>query len=162
MSDRGNSARGRKRTLTDSARKGNRKDAQAAYQKSKIHIGDEIDRWNDLKDLLRLESHTQVAKLLLDRLACCLHLYLQMSCSKIDFFHISKKHTASYLFIYIQMMFVYLILHEEMYEKAIIISVKKCVYSRGPAKGKSELSVIKRLFGISSIISIDLKLKYHS
>ncbi|XP_063448203.1 uncharacterized protein LOC134727747 [Mytilus trossulus] len=69
MSDRGNSARGRKRTLTDSARKRNRKDAQAAYQKSKIHIGDEIDRWNDLKDLLRLENHTQVAKILLDRYA---------------------------------------------------------------------------------------------
>lgn len=60
--------RGRKRTLTDSARKKNRKKIQSNYNKARINIGSEFDRWNALKSELDLSSHEEVAKVLLDRL----------------------------------------------------------------------------------------------
>lgn len=59
--------RGRKRTLTDSARKKNRKRIQSNYNKTRINIGSEFDRWNALKSELDLSSHEEVAKVLLDR-----------------------------------------------------------------------------------------------
>lgn len=60
--------RSRKRTLTDSARKKNRKKIQSNYNKARINIGSEFDRWNALKSELDLSSHEEVAKVLLDRL----------------------------------------------------------------------------------------------
>lgn len=59
--------RGRPATLTDSARKRNRKEVIARYAQSKIHIGKEHDRWTNLKDYLNLGTHAEVAKVLLDR-----------------------------------------------------------------------------------------------
>ena len=66
MSDEVKSTRGRKRILTDSGRKRNRQGVQANYNKSRINIGSEIVRWNELKDVLQKKSHAEVAKVLLD------------------------------------------------------------------------------------------------
>ena len=60
---------GPKRKLGDSARKRNKKAANAKLNKNRIYIGDEYDRWMDRnKDrALRLETNSEVAKILLDR-----------------------------------------------------------------------------------------------
>ena len=52
--------------LIDSGRKCNRKETLANYQKTRINIGKEHDRWMELKTALRLQSHADVAKVLLD------------------------------------------------------------------------------------------------
>lgn len=67
MSDAKQSNRGRKRTLTDSARKRNKNVISAKWNKCRIYVGDQYDRWNELKDALRVETHTEVAKILLDK-----------------------------------------------------------------------------------------------
>lgn len=53
--------------LTDSARKKTQKDANAKLNKSRIYIGDQIDRWLDLRTRLSIESNANLAKILLDR-----------------------------------------------------------------------------------------------
>ena len=58
---------GPKRKLSDSARKGNKKAANAKLSKNRIYIGDEYDRWMEIKTALRLETNSEVAKILLDR-----------------------------------------------------------------------------------------------
>nr|XP_022344857.1 uncharacterized protein LOC111137607 isoform X2 [Crassostrea virginica] len=58
--------RGRKRTLTDSTRKNNRKKLQTIYNKTRINIGSVFERWLALKTDLNLHSHEDVAKVLLD------------------------------------------------------------------------------------------------
>lgn len=58
--------RGRKRTLTDEERAYNRKESATAYNKTRISIGDELDRWNELKNILRLDTHPEMATYLLD------------------------------------------------------------------------------------------------
>jgi hypothetical protein len=50
---------GPKRKLSDSARKRNKKAANAKLKKTRIYIGDEYDRW--------METNSEVAKILLDR-----------------------------------------------------------------------------------------------
>jgi hypothetical protein len=35
--------------------------------KNRIYIGDEYDRWMEIKTALRLETNSEVAKILLDR-----------------------------------------------------------------------------------------------
>jgi hypothetical protein len=50
---------GPKRKLSDSARKRNKKAANAKLKKNRIYIGDEYDRW--------METNSEVAKILLDR-----------------------------------------------------------------------------------------------
>jgi hypothetical protein len=57
-----------KRKLSDSARKRNKKAANAKLSKNRIYIGDEYDRWMEIKTALRLETNSEVAKILLDRL----------------------------------------------------------------------------------------------
>jgi hypothetical protein len=42
---------GPKRKLSDSARKGNKKAANAKLSKNRIYIGDEYDRWMEIKTL---------------------------------------------------------------------------------------------------------------
>lgn len=59
--------RGPKVKLTDSARKKTQKDANAKLNKSRIYIGDQIDRWLDLRTRLSIESNANLAKILLDR-----------------------------------------------------------------------------------------------
>ena len=58
---------GPKRKLSDSARKRNKKAANAKLNKNRIYIGDEYDRWMEIKPALRLETNSEVAKILLDR-----------------------------------------------------------------------------------------------
>ena len=31
------------------------------------YVGDQLDRWNELKEVLRVQTHAEVAKMLLDR-----------------------------------------------------------------------------------------------
>ena len=59
------STRGRKRTLTDSERKRNRSAVSSKWNKR--YVGDQLDRWNELKEVLRVQTHAEVAKVLLDR-----------------------------------------------------------------------------------------------
>ena len=59
---------GPKRKLSDSARKRNKKAANTKLSKNRIYIGDEYDdRWMEIKTALRLETNSEVAKILLDR-----------------------------------------------------------------------------------------------
>jgi hypothetical protein len=58
------STRGRKRTLTDSERKRNRSAVSSKWNKR--YVGDQLDRWNELKEVLRVQTHAEVAKNLLD------------------------------------------------------------------------------------------------
>jgi hypothetical protein len=58
---------GRKRTLTDSERKMNRSAESSKWNKCRIYVGDQLDRWNELKEVLRIKAHAEVAKILLDR-----------------------------------------------------------------------------------------------
>jgi hypothetical protein len=53
--------------LTDSTRKLHKQDNSAKYNKTRIWIGAEYDRWTALKDVLRIKTHAKVAKILLDR-----------------------------------------------------------------------------------------------
>ena len=58
---------GPKRKLSDSARKRNKKAANAKLNKNRIYIGDEQDRWMEIKTALRLETNFEVDKIILDR-----------------------------------------------------------------------------------------------
>ena len=57
---------GRKRFLTDSDRKRNRKEVLARYNKTKINIGHQHGRWIKLREALRVQTHAEVAKKLLN------------------------------------------------------------------------------------------------
>ena len=59
--------RGRKRTLTDSERKMNRSKVSSKWNKCGIYVGDQFDRWNELKEVLRVQTRAEVAKILLDK-----------------------------------------------------------------------------------------------
>jgi hypothetical protein len=61
------STRGRKRTLVDSERKRNRSAVSSEWDKCRIYVGDQLDRWNELKEVLRVQIHAEVAKILFDR-----------------------------------------------------------------------------------------------
>ena len=61
------SMRGRKRTLTDSERKMNRSEVSSKWNKCRIYVGDQLDRWNELKEVLRVQTRAEVAKIVLDR-----------------------------------------------------------------------------------------------
>lgn len=69
--------RGRPISLTDSARKERKRQADKDRNKGKIFIGDNIERWNRLKSELNLNYHHEVAGVLLDRfvyMICLFHL----------------------------------------------------------------------------------------
>ena len=61
------SMRGRKQTLTDSERKRNRSAVSSKWNKCRIYVGDQLNRWNELKEVLRVQTHAEVAKILFDR-----------------------------------------------------------------------------------------------
>jgi len=61
------STRGRKWTLTDSERKMNRNEVSSKWNKYSLYVGDQLDRWNELKEVLRVQIRAEVAKMLLDR-----------------------------------------------------------------------------------------------
>ena len=67
MSEDKVSTRGRQRTLTDSERKRNISAVPSKWNKCRIYVGDQLDRWNELKEVLRVQTHAEVAKILLDR-----------------------------------------------------------------------------------------------
>jgi hypothetical protein len=54
------STRGRKRTLTDSERKRNRSAVSSKWNKCRIYVRDQLDRWNELKEVLRVQTHAEV------------------------------------------------------------------------------------------------------
>lgn len=58
--------RKRKEFLDDHERKKARRDFDKSRAQTRIQIGDQFERWVNLKDLLRL-SHAETAKLLLDK-----------------------------------------------------------------------------------------------
>ena len=60
MSADGKPACGRRRILIDSARKTNRKEVLANYNKTRINIGYQHDSWSELKEELRVQTHTEV------------------------------------------------------------------------------------------------------
>lgn len=66
MSETQKSNRGRKPTLTESARKRHRKEVLDKCNKTRIVIGDQYDRWTELKSVLRVNTHAEVAKILLN------------------------------------------------------------------------------------------------
>jgi hypothetical protein len=57
----------RRRTLTDSERKMNRSEVSSKWNKCRIYVVDQLDRWNELKEVLRVQTRAEVAKILLDR-----------------------------------------------------------------------------------------------
>ena len=59
---------GRKRTLTDSGIKRERYEVSSKWNTCKIYVGDQLDRWNELNEVLRVETRAEVANILLDRL----------------------------------------------------------------------------------------------
>jgi hypothetical protein len=54
MSEEKVSTRGRKQTLTDSERKMNRSEVSSKWNKFRIYVGDQLDRWNELKEVLHM------------------------------------------------------------------------------------------------------------
>ena len=60
MSDVQKSNHGRTNTLTDSTRKRHKKKDSAKYNKTRVSIGDEYDWWTELKDVLRVKTHTVI------------------------------------------------------------------------------------------------------
>jgi hypothetical protein len=60
MSANGKPAYRRTRILTDSARKRNRKDVLVKYNKTRINIGHQHNRWMELKEMLRVQTHAEV------------------------------------------------------------------------------------------------------
>ena len=61
------SKRGPKRKFTDSERKHRERESNAKFiNMSRIWIGDQYDRWNELRSVLRVKTNAEVAKILLD------------------------------------------------------------------------------------------------
>ena len=60
MSVDGKPARGRPRSFIDSAGKINRKEVLVNYNKTRINIDHLHDRWMELKEALRVQTHTEV------------------------------------------------------------------------------------------------------
>jgi hypothetical protein len=56
----GKPVRSHKRILTDSARKRNGKEVLANYNKTRINIGHQHDRWVELKDALRVQIRAEL------------------------------------------------------------------------------------------------------
>jgi hypothetical protein len=57
----------KKRTLTDSERKMNRSEVSSKWKKCRIYVGDQLDRWNELEEVLRVQTRAEFANILLDR-----------------------------------------------------------------------------------------------
>jgi hypothetical protein len=44
----------------------NRSEISSKWNKCRIYVGDQLDRWNELKEVLRVQTRAEVAKILLD------------------------------------------------------------------------------------------------
>jgi hypothetical protein len=53
--------------MKNSERKMNRSEVSFKWNKCRIYVGDQLDRWNELKEVLRVQTRAEVAKILLDR-----------------------------------------------------------------------------------------------
>ena len=60
MSAAGKPAHGCTRILSDSARKRNRKEILANYNKTRINISPQHNCWMEFKEALRVQTHTEV------------------------------------------------------------------------------------------------------
>jgi hypothetical protein len=45
----------------------NRSEVSFKSNKCRIYVGDQLDCWNELKEVLRVQTRSEVAKILLDR-----------------------------------------------------------------------------------------------
>jgi hypothetical protein len=45
----------------------NRSEVSFKWNKCRIYVGDQLDCWNELKEVLRVQTRSEVAKILLDR-----------------------------------------------------------------------------------------------
>ena len=57
--------RGRPKSLTDSARQMRKTEATKHYAKTRVHLGEYLDEWNDLRESLGLNSNPELAGFLL-------------------------------------------------------------------------------------------------
>jgi hypothetical protein len=55
----------KKADFDDSKRKRNRSAVSSKWNKCRIYVGDQLDRWNELKEVLRVQTHAEVAKIVL-------------------------------------------------------------------------------------------------
>jgi hypothetical protein len=51
----------------DSERKMNRSEVSSKWNKCRIYVGDQLDHWNELKEVLRVQTRAEFANVLLDR-----------------------------------------------------------------------------------------------
>ena len=51
----------------DEFREMNRSEVSSIWNKRRIYVGDQLDCWNELKEVLRVQTRSEVAKILLDR-----------------------------------------------------------------------------------------------
>ena len=58
---------GRPALNSPNTKKRKRRELMAMRQRSKVHIGVELDRWNSLKAEIKLKTHKEVATLLIDK-----------------------------------------------------------------------------------------------
>ena len=73
--------RGRPVSVTLSAKKRKKAELDSKWNRSWINIGKKIIRWNQLKELMKLKTHADVAEFLIDRYA-----YRIFSCGNIHLF----------------------------------------------------------------------------
>jgi NAD(P)H-flavin reductase len=45
----------------------NRSEVSSKWNKCRTYVGDQLDRWNELNEVLRVQTRAEVAKILLDR-----------------------------------------------------------------------------------------------
>ena len=57
----------KKADFDDSERKMNRSEVSSKWNKYRIYVGDQLDRWNELKEVLRVQTRAEFANILLDR-----------------------------------------------------------------------------------------------
>ena len=57
----------KKADFDDSERKMNRSEVSSKWNKCRIYVRDQLDRWNELKEVLRVQTRAEVAKIVLDR-----------------------------------------------------------------------------------------------
>jgi hypothetical protein len=74
----------------------NRSEVSSKWNKCRIYVGGQLDRWNELKEVLRVQTRAEVAKILLDRQAEHVFSFFFQS-----FFIFYEFKDTSLLFIYL-------------------------------------------------------------
>lgn len=72
--DQNSKKRGRPVSLTLSAKKKKKAALDSKWNKSRINIGQEITRWNNLKAEMNLQTHADVAGFLIDRFVVLMNI----------------------------------------------------------------------------------------